>query len=391
LFHLLVTQDFPPDLGGMARRHVELARRFSGMRVSTVANAGAGEADDDEPFEVYRQPFTFAEAKRFVNQLRWAGWLRGECQRGEVAMLHCGNLRPAGYPVWRAARRTGTPYLVYVNGLDLLVERYKAGRSAMKRRVSQGVFGDAAGIVANSAWTGDLAEEVMRDVGVQSPPPVARIDLGTDPACFRPDRDSGTLRARWGVGDAPLMLTVGRLARQKGQDVAIRALARLAGELPALRYVVVGRGSDEARLRELAVAEGVAERVIFTGALTDDEIAEAYATATVYVGLSRMEGEFDVEGFGIAFVEAGASGVPSVAGRSGGVPSAVRHGETGILVTPDDALSAADAIASLLRDPARRAAMGAAARRAVETHYNWDRVAAETEAFAARVRGTPGE
>ena len=357
------------------------------MRVSTVANADAAECDANEPYEVYRQPFAFAEAKRFVNQLRWAGWLRGECQRGEVAMLHCGNLRPAGYPVWRAARRTGVPYLIYVNGLDLLVERFKARNSAMKRRVSQRVLTGAAGIVANSAWTGDLAEEVMRDIGVEQPPPVARIDLGTDPTCFRPDRDSRTLRARWGVGDAPLLLTAARLARHKGHDVAIRALARLTSEFPALRYVIVGRGSDEARLRQVAVEEGVAERVVFAGALGEDELMEAYATATVYVGLSRVEGEFDVEGFGISFVEAGASGVPSVAGRSGGVASAVRDGETGILVSPDDPGEAADAIAMLLGDPARRAAMGRAARVAVERHYNWDRVAAETDAFARRVRG----
>ena len=371
----------------MARRHVELARRFPAMRVSTVANPGSGESDDNEAFEVYRQPFTFAEAKRFVNQLRWAGWLRGECQRGEVAMLHCGNLRPAGYPVWRASRRTNVPYLVYVNGLDLLVERYKARHSAMKRRVSQRVFGSAVGIVANSAFTGDLAEQVMHDVGVETPPPVARIDLGTDPACFHAGRDAGTLRTRWGVGDAPLLLTIARLARHKGQDVAIQALGRLTSEFPALRYVVVGAGGDEPRLRELAVREGVADRVIFTGPLTDDEVAEAYATATIYVGLSRVEGEFDVEGFGISFVEAGASGVPSVAGRSGGVPSAVRHGETGLLVAPDDSLDAADAIASLLRDPVLRARMGRAAREAVETHYNWDRVARDTREFTNRVVG----
>lgn len=383
--HLFVTQDFGPDLGGMARRHVELCRRIPGMHVSTVGSPLAAEFDGNEPYPIDRQPFTFAEAKRFVNQLRWAGWLRNECAHGHVVLMHCGNLRPAGYPVWRASRRTGVPYLVYVNGLDLLVERAKARRSGMKKRVSQRVFASAAGIVANSAYTGDLAEQVMRDIGVEHLPPVARIDLGTDPQAFGADRDTRALRARWGIGDAPMLLTIARLMKHKGQDTAIRAVALLKDEFPELRYVVVGIGQDEARQRALAQSEGVADRVIFAGTLTDEEIAEAYATATLYVGLSRHEGEFDVEGFGISFVEAAASGTASVAGRSGGVPSAVRDGETGVLVDPESPREAADAIAALLRDPARREAMGRAGRRLVETHWNWDRVAAETLAFAERV------
>ena len=122
--------------------------------------------------------------------------------------------------------------------------------------------------------------------------------------------------------------------------------------------------------------------MVFAGALPDDEIAEAYATATLYLGLSRIDDEVNVEGFGISFIEAAASGVPSVAGDSGGVRSAVRDGETGLVVPPTDVEAVIAAVRMLLTDTDRRTAMGVAARRAAETHYNWDRVARETLGFA---------
>ena len=369
----------------MARRYLELCRRMGDVGVSTVAHPDAARVDAAESFPVLRQRFPFARAKLFANQLRWARSLRAVVARHDVRVLHCGSLRPVGLPTLYASRRTGTPYVLYVNGLDLLVERRKAARGGASRWQSRRVFGGARGIVGTSAWTGALAADVMREIGVRTPPPIACIDLGTDPAHFHPSRDTGALRRRLGIGDRPMLLTIARLVRHKGQDTAIRALALLADRVPDACYVVVGQGDDEGRLRALAAELHVADRVVFAGALSDDEIAEAYATATLYVGLSRLEGTFEVEGFGISFVEAAASGTPSVAGRSGGVPSAVRDGETGILVDPTAPDAAAAAIAALLDDAPRRLAMGATARRLAETHYDWDRVALETMAFVERV------
>jgi phosphatidylinositol alpha-1,6-mannosyltransferase len=376
--HCFVTQDYGPDLGGIARRNVELCRRLpGGVVVSTVAHAGADAFDAGEAYRVVRQPFRLRDAKRFVNQVRWARTLPA----GQV--LHVGNVRPAGYPVWWAHRRRGVPYIMYVYGMDLLKERRKlGGPNPLKRYTARRLFADAAGVVAISAWSAALVVDVMRGAGVRDLPPVATIDLGTDPVFFHPSRDTGALRQRYGLGDAPLMVTVARLVPHKGQDVAIQALATLGAEV---RYLIVGAGPDEGRLRALAASCGVGHRVIFAGALSDAEMAEAYATATVYVGLSRREGDVEVEGFGISFVEAGASGTPSVAGDSGGVRAAVRDGETGLIVPPTDAGRAAAAIAQVIGDDGRRASLGAAARAAVEQYYNWDRVARETSDFVDTV------
>src|SRR5689334_11192453 len=376
----------------MARRHVELCRRFGDgedtvMSVSTVTSPGAESFDRHEDYRIFRQPFPFQRANRFSNQLRWARWLTSN-RATQFDVLHCGNIRPVGYGVRWANRRLAVPYLVYVNGGDLLRERRKAEQSAVKRMSARSIMGNASGVVATSKLVAQLATDVMKELGVDQLPPVAALDLGTDPVHFNPSRDTGSLRRRWGVGDAPIMLTVARLVPHKGQDVGIRALAMLSHDFPTLRYIMVGEGHDEHRLRALARDLGVSDKVGFVGAMRDDELPEAYATSTIYLGASRVDRDINVEGFGISFLEAGASGIPSVAGDSGGVRSAVRDGETGLVVPPTDVDAIADAIRSLLLNADRRKLMGVAARRAVETHYNWDRVARDTRDFTNRVVGS---
>jgi phosphatidylinositol alpha-1,6-mannosyltransferase len=390
--HLFVTQDYAPDLGGIARMHVELCRRFGDgdetiMSVSTVAAPEAKHFDEQENYKIIRQPFPFERAKIFSNQLRWARWLTSR-RSPDFDVLHCGNIRPVGYAVRWANRQLRVPYLVYVYGGDLLKERKKAQRSLLKRRTARSILGHASGIVAISKWSAALASDVMNQVGIEAPPPVATIDLGTDPVRFNPAFDTGALRRRWGVGDAPVILTVARVVPHKGQDMGIRAVAALRRDFPELRYIIVGEGPDEGRLRALAKELGVLDRVGFVGAMRDDELPEAYATSTIYLGASRVDSEIDAEGFGISFVEAAASGIPSVAGDSGGVRSAVRDGETGIVVPATDSDAVTDAIRSLLVNPDRRKQMGIAGRRAVETHYNWDRVARDVREFTDRVTGT---
>ncbi len=394
LNHLFVTQDYGPDRGGMARRHVELCRRFGDaintMQVSTVSSNESQLFDMEERYSIHRQPFPFREANRFANQVKWAGWLT-TFSRNSIDVIHCGNIRPVGYAVAWAHRRLGVPYLVYVNGGDLLREQRKISESKLKRRTARRILGNASGIVATSQWVADLARDVADDAGVNVIPPIAALDLGTNPDGFSASRHTGALRERWRIGHAPVALTVARLVPHKGQELGIRAIAALSAEFPSLRYVLVGEGHDEARLRSIAEDLGVAERVIFAGALSEDELPEAYATSNIYLGASRLDNTINVEGFGISFLEASASGLPVVAGDSGGVRSAVRDGVTGIVVEPVDVSAISGALAQFLRDPARSAAFGAAGRRAVEEHFNWDRVARDTRAFTLSVIGNNAE
>lgn len=388
LNHLFVTQDYGPDRGGMARRHVELCRRFgdvaNSMEVSTVALDGPAAFDHGEQYPIHRQPFHFREANRFANQIKWARWLT-KFGRNSVDVLHCGNIRPVGYAISWAHARLGIPYILYVNGGDLLREQLKTKNSWLKRAGARRILGQTAGIAATSTWVADLTRSVLDQVGVKEMPPIAALDLGTDPEIFAPWKNTGRLRAKWRVGDAPLLLTVARLVPHKGQDVGIRTLASLTPKFPALRYAMVGEGHDEQRLRALGDELGVSDRLIFAGPIEDADLPEAYATSTVYLGPSRLDNTVNVEGFGISFLEASSSGIPVVAGDSGGVRSAVRDGETGIVVAPENVDAMASAVAGFLGDANRRAAFGIAGRRAVEQHYNWDRMARDTREFTLSV------
>lgn len=384
LSNVFVTQNFPPVGGGMSRRHAELVRRYGEpMDVSTIACDDSAALDALEAYRIDRQEFPFASAKLFANEIRWGRWLARRCASG-VDVIHCGEIRPVGYAVWWAHKRTAVPYVIYVNGGDLLRERRKTAAHWSKRISAYRLLSDTAGIIANSEWSASLTRDIMGEIGIVSPPPVAAIDLGTDPVRFSPSGETGKLRAKLELGGAPIMLSVARLVPHKGQDIAIEALAVLQSEFPTLHYVIVGTGDDEPRLRALAETLRVANRVHFAGQLNDEDLADAYATSTVYVGLSRLDNEINVEGFGISFVEAGASGIPVVGGDSGGVRAAVRDGETGFVVDPTDIGAATAAIGSILRDPSLRSRLGSAGRAAVESHYNWDRVAAETREFVRK-------
>ena len=356
------------------------------MEVSTVRTDGDQDFDRFEDYAIHRQPFHFREANRFGNQVKWARWLVTHC-RNKIDVIHCGNIRPVGYAVSWASMRLGIPYIVYVNGGDLLREKQKASQSLLKRATARRILGNAAGIAATSKWVAELSGEVMNQVGIKNVPPTSALALGTDPDLFSPARDTGRLRSSWNAGSGPLILTVARLVPHKGQDTVIQALATLAPEFPDLRYVLVGEGHDEDRLRRLAAELRVEDKVIFAGAIPEADLPEAYATANLYAGPSRVDNEINVEGFGISFLEAAASGLPVVAGDSGGVRSAVRDGETGIVLPPTDVAAWSRTLAELLRDPARQEALGNAGRAAVESFYNWDRVARDTREFTLTAVG----
>jgi phosphatidylinositol alpha-1,6-mannosyltransferase len=354
----------------------ELALRYprNDLIVSTGAYPGSAGSDASFPQPVDRVGIRASRLRTIHGLALWTWRASRLARRHKPGFVWCGELKPAGYPARWLRARHGAPYGVIVYGTELLLLDAKIRRSAFKRRTAAGLLGGAAVIVAISAWTEELARAVLRQLDLSIP--VEKVPLGTTPSHFRPGLDTRAVRAKYGLDGGGWLLTVSRLEWHKGIDTVIRALPAVRAAHPGTRYAVAGVGPRRPQLERLAAELGLTDAVRFLGAVPDDELPAVYNAADLYVGVSRRH-ELLAEGFGISLVEASACGRAVVGGRSGGVPDAVREGETGILVDPDDPAAVAAGVSELLGDPERRRQYGAAGRRAVETYYNWDRVVDE--------------
>ncbi len=377
--HLLLTYDFPPIGGGIARWMAELAKRYpaGSLVVSTGQSSNASEIDAGFPNRVDRVAIPARRLRTIQGILLWSRRVAVLARSTGAEFIWCGNLKPAAYPAKWTMERTGVPFGILLHGGDLLILQHQIHQSAMKRKTAAALLGSAAVLVANSEWTRDRCLTVLSDLEVEVPADRVRVvPLGADPGFFRPGIDTGDVHRRYGLASGRWMLSVARLTRHKGIDTALKALAQLRSRYPDLRYAVVGSGEEQAALEAEARELGVADRVRFLTEVPDGDLPALYNCAELYLGVSRLM-EQRVEGFGISLTEASACGVPVIAGRSGGIPAAVRDGETGLLVDAERVEAVVEAVSRLLDDTALRARLGGAGRRAVESHYNWNRVTAD--------------
>jgi len=390
--------------GGIARLHGEMARHYppGELLVSTPQDSDAPDVDAQFAAPVDRLPVSRGRTKTLPGLLLWSRRAASLARQHRVRFVHCGNVKPAGYPARWVYERCRVPYGIFFHGGDLLSEQHKVRQSRFKRRSTRAILGGAAVLMANSAWTRDLALSVLGELGLDGHGQRLRVvHLGTDPARFRPAVDGTELLHRLelarstrgggggggGGNGARWLLTVARIEPHKGVDTVLQALPAILARAPDVHYAVAGAGAaaERAKLEQLAHKLGIAEHLHFLGEVSERDLPALYCVATVYVGASRRAERIGVEGFGISLVEASACGLPVVAGNSGGVPDAVRDGETGFLVPAEDPAAFADAICRLLADAELARRMGSAGRRAVETYYHWDRVIRDLRAIEAEV------
>jgi phosphatidylinositol alpha-1,6-mannosyltransferase len=175
---------------------------------------------------------------------------------------------------------------------------------------------------------------------------------------------------------------VSRLVPRKGQDTLIRAMPGVLAAEPETVLLIVGDGPYRAELERLAGETGVATSVRFTGAVPWSELPAHYGAGDVYAMPCRTRrGGLDVEGLGIVYLEASATGLPVVAGDSGGAPDAVLEGETGYVVPGLDLEQLTDRLVTLLQDPALRERLGSRGRAWVEQSWRWDLLAGRLAAL----------
>ena len=364
--HLLVTNDFPPKVGGIQSYLWELWRRLppDATTVLTTPHRGAAAFDAAQPMRIVR-----TQDRVLLPHPGLARRIRGLANEvgAEIVLLD-----PA-LPLGAVGPRLGVPYGVVLHGAEVTVPARLPGLSAVLSRVLR----DASIVISAGGYAAGEAERcASRELPVIEVPPGVDIDR------FVPLGAEARLRARhkFGLDGGPLVVCLSRLVPRKGFDAVIDAISRLRSAHPGLQLAIAGAGRDRRRLERVAGRLGVP--VIFSGRISGGDVPLFMAMGDVFAApcRSRWAG-LEQEGFGIVFVEAAACGVPAVAGRSGGSHEAVAHGRTGLVVErPADPGEVATAIDDLLSSEHGRAAMGAAARRESELRFSYDGLAARLEA-----------
>ncbi|HEV8653369.1 MAG TPA: glycosyltransferase family 4 protein [Actinomycetes bacterium] len=369
---LMITNDFPPRAGGIQQYCRNLVAGLPPDQVSVYAPAwpGAAEFDAAQPFRVVRHQTRRMLPGRAVGDraVRLVRELRPD-------VVVFGAAFPLGLLAGRITRETGVPCMGFTHGVEVAV-----GRVPLLRRLMTRVAGDLRLVTAVSRWSARRVERAVRGRC-----PVELLVSGVAVDEYHPGVDGGAVRARHGLGDAPVCVCISRLVPRKGQDRLIQAWASVVARVPDARLLVVGGGPYAGRLRKLAAASPVAGQIVFTGEVPWAELPAHYAAGDVYAMPCRTRWlGLDLEALGVVFLEAAATGLPVVAGRSGGAPETVEHGVTGLVVDGRRPEPVGRAVAELLADPERARAMGEAGRRRAEAEFSWEAVVAQLEKLLAR-------
>jgi phosphatidylinositol alpha-1,6-mannosyltransferase len=357
---LLVSNDFPPRTGGIQAYLHELAMALpaGGLAVYAPDWPGAAAFDAKLPFPVIRHPGSLMLPTPSV--LRRAGGLLRDLGCRTVWFGAAAPLALLG----PALRSAGAGRVVASShGHEVGWSMLPPGRSVLRR-----IGADANVITVVSRFT---RRRIASAFG-----PQAALELlppGVNCARFHPDPGArAEIRRRYRIGQAPVVLCVSRLVTRKGQDVLIRALPAIRRAVPGAVLLLVGAGPRLGALRRLTQSCGVADAVVCTGSVPGAALPAYYAAGDVFAMPCRTRGRgLDVEGLGLVFLEAAATGLPVIAGNAGGARETVRPKDTGDLVDGRDINAVAHAVAVLLADPDRAALLGRNGRRWMQQEWSW--------------------
>ncbi|MFB9736627.1 glycosyltransferase family 4 protein [Streptomyces sp. NPDC057386] len=375
---LIVTNDFPPRPGGIQAFLHNMALRLDPASLVVYASTwkrtregieATAAFDAEQPFTVVRDRTTMLlptpqATRRAVGLLREHG----------CSAVWFGAAAPLGLMA-PALRRAGAERIVATtHGHEAGWAQLPAARQLLRR------IGETTDTIT---YLGEYTRSrIAAALTPQAAARMVQLPPGVDEKTFHPGSGGDEIRARLGLTDRPVVVCVSRLVRRKGQDTLVRAMPRILAAEPDTVLLIVGGGPYEQDLRRLARETGVADSVRFTGAVPWSELPAHYGAGDVFAMPCRTRrGGLDVEGLGIVYLEASATGLPVVAGDSGGAPDAVLDGETGWVVRGGSPEEAAERIVALLGDPELRRRMGERGRQWVEEKWRWDLLAERLKAL----------
>jgi phosphatidylinositol alpha-1,6-mannosyltransferase len=369
---LIVTNDFPPRQGGIQSFIHSLALGLPAGQLTVYAPKwdGAKEFDQAQPFEVIRHPTSLmlpvpAVTRRAVSIAR--------ARQAEAVIF--GAAAPLGLITPALRRATGiTKAVAITHGHEAGWAALPGARTLLHR------IGEETDVVT---YLGEYFRvRVSRALSARAAARMLRLAPGVDATRFRPDPEAGAaIRTRHGLTGRPVVVCVSRLVPRKGQDTLIRAWPAVLKQVPDAALLIVGAGPHLAPLKKLAERTGVTAHVRMTGPVPQAELPAHYAAGDVFAMPCRTRrGGLDVEGLGIVYLEASATGLPVIGGDSGGAPDAIWEGESGFVVPGRDTEALAARVVQLLTDPATARAMGEKGRAWVERDWSWDQTAARLRA-----------
>jgi phosphatidylinositol alpha-1,6-mannosyltransferase len=343
---LIVTNDFPPRRGGIQSFVHALATRLPPAEVTVYAPAweGAAEFDARQPFPVIRHPTSLMLPVPSVSRRAVAIAREHGCD----AVLF-GAAAPLGL-ITPALRRAGVSRAVALtHGHEAGWAALPAARQLLRR------IGNEVDVVT---YLGEYFRvRLARAMSPEAANRMVRLAPGVDVGFFRPGAGGQAVRERLGLAGRPVVACVSRMVPRKGQDTLIRAWPRVRAEVSGARLLLVGDGPYASELKRLAQHLGVSDDVLFTGPVPWAELPAHYDAADVFAMPCRTRrAGLDVEGLGIVYLEASATGLPVIGGDSGGAPDAILDGESGYVV--HDVAGVAARLTELLKDPAKAKAMG---------------------------------
>jgi phosphatidyl-myo-inositol dimannoside synthase len=346
---LICANSYPPQVGGLATYASQLALHLKELNFDVTVIASASPAhktfDAERPYKILR----------YSSKLELYQKCLVEIFRTDLLFIvQRGNYLTLAYHINKFLRR---PYVVALHGHEVQSRK----RNNIIKKMNY-----ASAITPVSTYTANH----FKALGV-NPSLINVINNGTIPII----KNNVDIREKYKLKGKQVILTIARLIKHKGQDHLLKALPKILEVIPNAHYLMVGDGPDKEYLEDLAFHQlGLGENVTFAGEISDENVAACYHECDVFAMISRQY-KNSVEGFGIAFLEAGYAGKAVVGGDSGGIPDAVERDKTGTLVNPNDLNEIAIAIIDLLRNKNKRTKYGENGKQRVLKGFTWEKIA----------------
>jgi phosphatidyl-myo-inositol dimannoside synthase len=372
---LVVTNDFPPRVGGIESFVLSMVRRMppDQVVVHTARQPADAAFDATLPFPVVRDPSRLMVPTRSITNRSIAIARDMDCES-----VWFGAAAPLGLMAHKLKSRAGVRRTVATTHGHEVWWASTPGTRAMLRRI-----GDTNDVLT---YLGTYTRHrIAKALSAKAGARMVQLAPGVDDQAFHPGIDGSAVRESYGLGDRPVVVCVSRLVARKGQDMLIRSLPLIHRRVPDAAVLIVGDGPQRGDLEKLVDKLGLRRDVVFTGRKAWVDTPAYFAAGDVFCMPTRTrKAGFEIEGLGIVYLEASACGLPVVAGDSGGAPDAVQDGVTGYVVNGRATEEIAERVSALLLDRELAREMGEWGRRWVEQRWRWDDLAAE---LAALLRG----